>query len=92
MYNIYEEKEFLSLKMFSFIGHGYDLASFQCYLYNRDMFFKTFYWTAKMFQNFVYIWRIMKNEITNFQLICICLYLNICFRAEDENMLMINDA
>ena len=42
MYNIYEEKEFLSLKMFSFIGHGYDLASFQCYLYNRDMFFKTF--------------------------------------------------
>ena len=55
MYNIYEEKEFLSLKMFSFIGHGYDLASFQCYLYNRDMFFKTFYWTAKMFQNFVYI-------------------------------------
>ena len=52
MYNIYEEKEFLSLKMFSFIGHGYDLASFQCYLYNRDMFFKTFYWTAKMFQNF----------------------------------------
>ena len=43
MYNIYEEKEFLSLKMFSFIGHGYDLASFQCYLYNRDMFFKTFY-------------------------------------------------
>ena len=55
MYNIYEEKEFLSLKMFSFIGHGYDLASFQCYLYNRDMFFKTFYWTAKIFQNFVYI-------------------------------------
>ena len=43
MYNIYEEKEFLSLKMFSFIGHGYDLASFQCYLYNRDMFFKVFY-------------------------------------------------
>ena len=42
MYNIYEEKEFLSLKMFSFIGHGYDLASFQCYSYNRDMFFKTF--------------------------------------------------
>ena len=54
MYNIYEEKEFLSLKMFSFIGHGYDLASFQCYLYNRDMFFKTFYWTAKMFQNSAY--------------------------------------
>ena len=41
MYNIYEEKEFLSLKMFSFIGHGYDLASFQCYLYNRDMFFQS---------------------------------------------------
>ena len=69
MYNIYEEKEFLSLKMFPFIGHGYDLASFQCYLYNRDMFFKTFYWTAKMFQNFVYIgnsvlWR-MKSQIFN---------------------------
>ena len=58
MYNIYEEKEFLSLKMFSFIGHGYDLASFQCYLYNRDMFFKTFYWTAKIFQDFVYIARV----------------------------------
>ena len=43
MNNINEEKEFLSLKMFSFIGHGYDLASFQCYLYNRDTFFKTFY-------------------------------------------------
>ena len=87
MYNIYEEKEFLSLKMFSFIGHGYDLASFQCYLYNRDMFLKTFYWTEN-----ILVQRIMKNEITNFQLICICLYLNICFSAEDENMLMINDA
>ena len=67
MYNIYEEKEFLSLKMFSFIGHGYDLASFQCYLYNRDMFFKTFYWTEKYFSiSFIYgvLWR-MKSQISN---------------------------
>ena len=49
MYNIYEEKEFLSLKMFSFIGHGYDLASFQCYLYNRDMFSKSFTELKKYF-------------------------------------------
>ena len=34
----------------------------------------------------------MKNEIPKFQLICICLYLNICLSAEYENMLMINDA
>ena len=67
MYNIYEEKEFLSLKMFSFIGHGYDLASFQCYLYNRDMFSKPFTELQKYFRilfTYSVLWR-MKSQISN---------------------------